>query len=407
MGTKITPAQAVKLQNAALFTAASRNHSFCNMLTGPAPKVAQGQKKGKVQTDKGAPVVRITDLEKSAGDNVEVDIIYKLNKKPTMGDRKLEGRGEDLTKGEFDLSINQGRHLVDSGGKMSQQRTKHDLLRTARVLLGSYYNDLEDQVAQVHLAGARGTYMATDSIVPLEADNEFAEIMINPVTPPTFDRHFYGGDATAMDNIDAADLFTLAAVDNLSLYLDELANPMQHIELSGDEMAKESPYFILNVSARQWNDFYTSTAGKDWQKMTADALQRSKGFNHPVFKGEVAMWRNILVRKMWRPVRFAVGTDVTVCTNSNGAATTTVTTGVTVDRAILLGSQALASAYGRSGSKATGGHFSMHTEKTDHGNSNETSIAWMNGKAKIRFKDKEGRINDHGVMVLDTAVSGL
>ena len=156
MGTQVTSAQAVKLQNAALFTAASRNHSFTNMLTGAAPKVAQGQKKGKIQTDKGAPVVRITDLEKQAGDNVEVDIVHKLNKKPTMGDRKLEGRGEDITTASFNLSINQGRHLVDSGGKMSQQRTKHDLLRTSRVLLGSYFNDLDDQITQVHMAGARG-----------------------------------------------------------------------------------------------------------------------------------------------------------------------------------------------------------------------------------------------------------
>lgn len=405
MGTTITAAQAVKLQNAALFTTASRNHSFCNMLTGPAPQRAQGQKAGKVQTDRGHPVVRVTDLEKSAGDNVTVDIIHKISMKPTMGDKKLAGRGEDLSKAEFDLSINQGRHMVDAGGRMTQQRTKHDFNGIARTMLGSYYNDLEDQIVQTHLAGVRGSYLDTDSILPLADDPEFAEIMVNPVTPPTFDRHFYGGDATALDNIDAADLFTLTAVDNLALYLDEMAAPMQHVAMAGDTMANEAPFYILNVSPRQWHDFLTSTSGKDWQTLTAAAMKRSEGFKHTIFKGDVAMWRNILVRKMWRPVRMATGSTVSVCTNTDNAGTTSLSPGVTVDRAILLGGQALATAYGQSGKKGTGGYFSMHSEKTDHENSSETSISWMNGKAKIRFKDKNGRINDHGVLVLDTAVS--
>jgi hypothetical protein len=247
--------------------------------------------------------------------------------------------------------------------------------------------------------------MDTDTILPLAADPEFADIMVNPVTPPTWDRHFYGGDATALDNIDAADLFDLTCVDNLALSLDEMAAPMQHLALAGDEMASESPFFILNVSPRQWHDFLTSTSGKDWQTLTAAAMKRSAGFKHTVFKGDVAMWRNILVRKMWRPVRMAAGSNVSVCTNTDNAGTTTKTTGVAVDRAILLGGQALASAYGQSGTKGVGSYFSMHNEKTDHGNSSETSIAWMNGKAKIRFKDKNGRINDHGAMVIDTAIS--
>ncbi len=32
--------------------------------------------------------------------------------------------------------------------------------------------------------------------------------------------------------------------------------------------------------------------------MMVRAVNRSKGFNHPLFKGECAMWRNILVRNM-------------------------------------------------------------------------------------------------------------
>jgi hypothetical protein len=116
------------------------------------------------------------------------------------------------------------------------------------------------------------------------------------------------------------------------------------------------------------------------------------------------MWRNILVRKMPNPVRFTANKAVAVCTNTDNATVGSSTPTVTVDRAILLGAQAIANAYGNVGGKAQG-HFTIKREKVDHDNGTETSICWMNGKKKIRFADKNGRINDFGVAVLDTAIS--
>ncbi|STD44940.1 Uncharacterised protein [Edwardsiella tarda] len=123
--------------------------------------------------------------------------------------------------------------------------------------------------------------------------------------------------------LDAADLFSLATVDNLSLYLDEMAHPLQPVRLSRDELKNEDPYFVLYVTPRQWNDWYTSTDGKDWQAMMTRAVQRSKGFDHPLFKGECAMWRNILVRKYGgMPIRFYPGSSVALSNNDDGATVT-------------------------------------------------------------------------------------
>ncbi|CNI17523.1 Uncharacterised protein [Yersinia intermedia] len=36
---------------------------------------------------------------------------------------------------------------------MSEQRFKHNLNKTARTLLGTYFNDVQDQSATFHLAG--------------------------------------------------------------------------------------------------------------------------------------------------------------------------------------------------------------------------------------------------------------
>lgn len=239
--TTVTTAQANKLYQVALFTAANRNRSMVNILTEQqdAPKAVSPDKKSTKQTSAGAPVVRITDLNKQAGDEVTFSIMHKLSKRPTMGDERVEGRGEDLSHADFSLKINQGRHLVDAGGRMSQQRTKFNLASSARTLLGTYFNDLQDQCAIVHLAGARGDFVADDTILPTADHPEFKKIMINDVLPPTHDRHFFGGDATSFESIDQSDLFTLALVDNLSLFIDEMAHPLQPVRLSGDELYGE------------------------------------------------------------------------------------------------------------------------------------------------------------------------
>lgn len=403
--TTITSAQANKLMQAALFTEANRAYSFVNVLTDTQAAPTQVETNGAMRKETsapGAPVVRITDLNSNKGDEVDMQIVHDLHKRPTMGDKKIEGRGEDMSFGSFKLKINQGRHIVDAGGKMSQQRYKHDLKRTAKALLGPYFNRLQDQIATVHLAGARGDfYSPDDTIVPLASHGEFAEIMVNEVLPPSYSRHFFSGDATSVENIDSSDLFTLESIDDIALFLQEMSHPLQPIKMTGDVMMNDSPYYVLYVTPRQWNDFYTSTSGKDWQNIMTQAIQRSKGFDHPLFKGEMAMWRNILVRTYaGMPIRFNQGSTVTV-SNQDGS-TRQVTAGTTIDRAILVGGQALASAYGNNG---MGGFFGYHEELTDHDNSTEISIRWINGLKKIQFSQPNGTTVDHGVMVIDSAVS--
>lgn len=408
--TAITKAQAAKAFGAALFSHTRRQNTFVNMLTGAAPQsVPTDSNRNKKQTEAGAPVVMVNDLSKGAGDTVEVDLFHNLSKKPTMGDKKIEGRGESLDKVTFELSINQGRHNVDAGGRMSQQRTKHNLLQVARTMLGSYFNDLQDEIATYHLAGARGSWMPDDLIVPTEDDPEFSEIMVNPVTPPTYDRHFFGGDATSLGQLDPTDTLTLAKIDELALFLEEMAHPIKPVKFEADQLRNEAPFYVLFVTPRQWNDLWEDLQTKSSTKesvasLIANAVNRSQGFKHPLFQGDRLMWRNILIRKYSKPVRFTTGDVVKVSKNDKQATITDteISANITIDRAILLGGQALANAYGKT---TSGAQFKMTTKQVDHDNGRETSIAWMNGVAKVRFEEKSGRVNDYGVAVVDTAVT--
>lgn len=405
MSTQVSPG-AVNVMNAALFSEHCKKPTFSNLLTGPAPKAVKSGGSRR-QTDSGAPIVRVTDLEKEAGDEVSVDIYHELTGLPTMGDKLLEGRSEAVTQAADTIKINQGRKPVDSGGKMTQKRTKHNIRKAARTLLGNYDGRLSDELTLVHLAGGRGDFATSKTILPLEDHDEFSELVVNPIRPPTFNRHSYGGDATALDNIDAADTFSLEALDMLHLIHSESGSPLQPIALAGDEMAHVDPMFILYCTPRQWYDLNNSASGKDWNQMAAKAINRSKGLSHLLFRGDMVMRKNILVKPMTQTVRFSAGSRVKASKKDRKATEEIRVPGVHVERAIMLGGQAMAHALGNIGSKGTGiqGHYTMKEIETDAGNRKQQILTWMDGRSKIRFADSDGWLTDHGVHVVDTAVS--
>ena len=161
--------------------------------------------------------------------------------------------------------------------------------------------------------------------------------------------------------------------------------------------------FVYFISSRQWYDLQQSATTKDWNALTTNALKRSQNFNHPVFRGDTLMKENILVRKMPKRVRFDVGYNVKVAQNNLAATTELRTAPVAIERSFLLGSQALGVAFGHT--KTTKTHFNIHQEKADHGNVQEYSIAYCNGKKALQFKDRAGRLHCHGRIIVDTAVS--
>ena len=80
-----------------------------------------------------------------------------------------------------------------------------------------------------------------------------------------------------------------------------------------------------------------------------------------------------------------------------------VPAGVVVDRAILLGGQALAVARGNAGDSRAGAFPMNWTEvRRDHGNSIEIGAGQMDGKMKFRFTGSDNRITDFGCAVMDS-----
>ena len=375
-----------------------------NLISGEMPKEGSFAAKSKGQTSPDYPIVKAGDLAKGAGDTVSIDLFNILQGKPVMGDKRIEGRMMQLTYSSMDVRIDQVRGGADSGGRMTQKRTVHNLRNISMAGLQAWMQRLEDQTAIVQLAGARGSQNTTDWVVPNQADPDFGEIMVNPVKAPTKNRYFAANDATTPSNIGTNDALTLQDVDRIVAQLRESPVVMQSVKIKGDDRSWNDPLWVMFVTERQWLYLQSRTSQTTWRQAVTNAFERkSGGLKHPLFDAyETIMWNGMLIKRMNRyAIRFDTGDNVIIDTGGSDGGTyteSTVQTAQPVDRAIIVGAQALAKAYGKSASD----YFYDWSEKeVDHGNSIETVAASMTGSAKIRFKI-DGTDTDFGVAVVDS-----
>jgi len=395
---------AAKVYGVGLFSRVQSAPGFMNLLSGEMPKEGSFASKAKGQTSPDYPIVKAGDLAKAAGDTVTVDLFNPLQGKPVMGDKRVAGKMMGLTSSTMEVSINQTRGGADSGGKMTQKRTKHNLRGIAMAGLQGWAQRLEDQTSLVHLAGARGDQITSDWVVPFQNDGEFAEILVNPVKAPTKNRYYAANDATSPADIGTNDALTFQDVDRIVSMQRESPVVLQPIKIKGDDRAWNDPLWALFVTERQWLYMKSRTSQTDWRQAMQNAFERkSAGVKHPLFDSyETLMWNGVLIKRMNRyAIRFNTGSNVVIDTGGADGGTyteSTVQTAQPVDRAILVGAQALAKAYGKSNSDY---FYDWSEEEVDHKNSIEIVVGSMSGTAKIRFK-VDGVDTDHGVAVIDS-----
>ncbi|CAB4155028.1 hypothetical protein UFOVP653_61 [uncultured Caudovirales phage] len=397
-------ALARKIYSVGLFTRVQHAPGFMNLLSGEMPKEGSFAAKTKGQTSPDYPIVKAGDLAKGAGDAVSIDLFNILQGKPVMGDTRIEGRMMQLTYSSMDVKIDQVRGGADSGGRMTQKRTVHNLRNISMAGLQAWMQRLEDQTALVHLAGARGSQSTTDWVIPASSDPDFASIMVNAVKAPTKNRYFCANDATDVSDIGTNDALTLQDIDRIVAQLRESPVVLQSVKIKGDDRAWNDPLWVMFVTERQWLYLQARTGQTTWRQAVQYAFERkSSGVKHPLFDAyETIMWNGVLIKRMNRyAIRFASGDSVVKDTGGADGGTyteSTVTAAQPIDRAIIVGAQALAKAYGKSASD----YFYDWSEKeVDHGNSIETVSAAMTGSAKIRFKI-DGADTDFGVAVIDS-----
>lgn len=409
-------ARAISLQSVGLYAAVFQRLNLINQLAGPMPQLADASKRLRYESDKTMPIVRCMDLSKQAGEEVSIDLILPVSGKPFMGATNVEGKGAAMEFSTFSMRINQTRFPISAGDTMSQQRTVHDLRKLAMDQGYGYFKALADQRATIHLAGARGTLNNIAWKVPLASDADFSSIMVNTVKCPTRNRHLVADATNGIDDAAGAlggasfasgDTMDLGVIDAIRAYVDGMALPPPPIMVPGDPAAMDSPLYMLLVSPAQYESIKTSDSNA-FRTFQANAYARaSAAKNHPLFTGEVGIWNNILVRKMPYPIRFSSGDTVKYAASYTTETESDYTASFSVDRALLLGGQALVEAWGKS--KKSGQPFYVSEKELDHGDKTEIAYGEISGCSKARFVIDHGDGNgeaytDMGVMAIDTAV---
>ncbi|MBG6380681.1 DUF4043 family protein [Pseudomonas aeruginosa] len=405
-------------QAAGLFALCQGRNSTLNRLTGKMPSgTSDAEKKTKGQSSLELPIVQAQDLGRNKGDEVRFHFVQPANAFPIMGSEYAEGKGTGLKIGSDQLRVNQARFPVDLGDVMSQIRNPYDLRRLGRPKAKWFMDAYLDQSMLVHLAGARGNHYNKEWCLPLETHPKLADMLVNRVKAPTKNRHFVAS-ADAITgvapnagecNITTADVLDVDVVDSIATYMDQIELPPPPVKFEGDEAAEDSPIRVLLCSPAQYNSFAKQEKFRSWQ---AAALARaSNAKQHPIFRVDAGLWSNTLIIKMPKPIRFYAGDPIKYCAAYNSEAELSAVVPdsfgnqYAVDRALLLGGQALAQAW--AASEHSGMPFFWSEKDMDHGDKLELLIGAILGCSKIRFAVEATNgleYTDHGVMAIDTAV---
>ena len=415
-----TAADKQRVLAAGLFAQAMQRNSTMGRLSGPMPKgEARAGEVVRKQTSTDLPIVKTVDLSRGKGDEVEFQFLQPVGAYPIMGSRTAEGKGTGLSYDTSRVRVDQARFPVDLGDTMTNLRSPVDFRRMGRPVAQSLMDSYMDQSLLLHMAGARGFHDNIEWRVPVASHPEFAQIAINAVRAPTKNRHFiadgtngivpFGQTANVVD-LATTDVLNMDVVDAIRTVMESIALPPPAVKIPGDVVAEDSPLRVLLVSPAQYHAFAQDPSFRQFQ---ANALARaSKAKNHPLFLGECGLWNGVLIMKMPKPIRFYAGDAISYATSftaeTEAVATVNAAFGTThaVDRAILLGGQAIAQAFAASGHG--GMPFFWKDKEFDHDDKMELLIGAIQGISKVRWLVDQGNgvkhYTDHGIVAIDTAV---
>lgn len=406
-------------QAVGLFATHTQRNTTMARLTGKMPKGTSGAEATlRKQTTQHMPIVRCQDLGKSKGDEVTFHLLNPTGGYPIMGSEYAEGRGVGMNLSEDRLRVNQARFPIDAGDTMTTIRSPADFRRLARPMAQAQADAYVDQTLLVHMAGARGFHDNIEWRVPIETHPKFGAIVVNRVKAPTRNRHFIADGTNGIKpfevnagEVDLAttDLFKMDTADGIRTYMEQIALPPPPVIFEGDKAGTDSPLRVLLVSPAQYSGFATDPS---FRQLQASAMARAaQAGNHPLFLGDAGLWNGILIIKMPKPIRFYAGDTIRYCASFETEVESTCVVpagfGTThaVDRAILLGGQALAEAW--AASEKTKIPFFWSEKELDHGDKVELLLGLIRGVSKIRFLIDHGntkQVTDYGATVIDTAV---
>lgn len=328
------------------------------------------------------PVQMLTDLSKQRGDSISFDLVMQLRQMYTEGDETMAGNEEEARFYSDSLLVNQMRHGMNSGGKMSQQRTLHDLQKVGRQKVSDYIARVKDELHFVYASGARG--VNTDYILP-SGFTSFAGNALAPVNSATDPEHImWGGAATSSATIlGTSQQFDVDLLNRMYARANTIGGGTQSIpSLEPCKIGGEDHYVVL-MHVYQDYALRNQTGVGGWADVQKTLVMKA-GTDSPLYNGSQGVWNGMILKKHRKVVRFS---------NYGGGA-------VTAARALVLGRQALVCAYAGEGSDTK---YQFWEDTEDRGNIYVAGFESIFGVKKTQFTI-DGVARDFGVIAADTYI---
>ena len=319
--------------------------------------------------DSAGSIIHIKNEPKNeGGDQVTFGLRMQLTGDGVTENETLEGNEESLTTYSDALLLTEIDHAVRVKGKntIDNQRILFDTQREARAGLKDWYAKRISVGFFQHVCGYTGASYTHRSMTVDRAKAVYN--LGNTTTTPTANRRLWaaagaGESNTADENLESDDVFDLRLID----YAKELARttspPIRPVNIDGMEtyVAYLHPYQVV--------DLRTDTSTGQWMDFSKTAYT-GRGKDNPIFTGALGMYNGVVLRE---------SEDVTPGVNSSTSASIS-----TVRRAVFLGAQAAAIAFGTDFNPGAGA-YKWVEETFDYQRELGVSVQCLMGLTKCVF----------------------
>lgn len=343
--------EAVKLWSAELYREALKKTWFKDFI---------GESKDSI-------IVNKTDFKKSAGDRLTVTLRMQLTGDGVLGDNTLEGNEEALATFTDNLFINQQRHAVRSGGKMTEQRIPWSIREEAKDGLSDWFANRYDTAMFNQLCGYTPVNSLSGDAALLYAGN-------NTIIAPAASRIQRPNAKTTDQSLTTGDEMTLQLIDKL-VSAAKLATPVvMPVKWKGKN------YYVMVLHTKQVEQLRTNTSTGQWLDIQKAAMTGGRIADNPIFTGALGEYNGVV---LFESTRITNGVH-----SSTGAAV------ANTRRAVFLGGGAGMIGFGKGDGVS---QMNWNEELFDYGNQLGVAAGSIFGVKKTLFNSV-----DYGTFVLST-----
>lgn len=302
-----------------------------------------------VSPDEDAPFVLMDDLTRNRGDVIR----YKFSPTTDTVDGFLdadtvEGNEQELEIVQSSLTINYLSLAFKQNGVMAQQRINVDLKKAALVKLATQWARRWEQSVFNHLCGYTPAMYKTDEGAENSnaAGDNYTRTGHNAVVQYDTNHIWRNTGETTDEGLDSGDTLTLSVIDEV------LEKCCSKRFLTYPLAPCSDGYYHLFISPRQFTTLKSTTSTGQWMDIQRAILEGGGGYANSAFSRYFA--------GIYSNCKIHVSDFVTYGVNSSNAYAAVTT----VDRAVLVGANALRIAFGEG--YASGDHLDWVEQVRDY-----------------------------------------